>query len=73
MTAISTSMRGSASLASMQARPGRFSPPVQVFQASFMLSRSRMSVNQMVAEITFDLSAPASFSSLSISFRICVV
>jgi len=38
-TAISTSMLGLASLASMQARPGRFSPPVQAFQASFMASR----------------------------------
>ena len=34
----------------MQARPGRFWPPVQAFQATFIFSRSRMSGTQMVAE-----------------------
>ena len=45
-------------LASMQARPGRFSPLVHAFQASFMGSRRRMSGTQMVADITFVLSVP---------------
>src|SRR6266567_1363243 len=72
-TAISTRSRGSASLASMQARPGRFCPPVHAFQASFMASRRRMSGTQMVALTTLLLSVPHNPSKRSISLRICCV
>src|SRR5207253_7487286 len=48
-----------------------FCPPVQAFQASFIVSRRRMSATQMVALTTLLLSVPHSASRRSISLRIC--
>src|SRR6185503_19625431 len=73
VTMISTRALGSASLASMQARAGRFFGSTQALQTSFISARLRMSVTQMVACSTFDLFEPHFASRRSMSSRICLV
>ena len=68
---ISTRQFGSAIFDSMQARAGRFFPSVQAFHASFMSGRLRMSLTQIVAVSTLDLSEPHSARRRSMFARIC--
>ena len=67
---ISTSAFGSASLASTQARAGRFFASTQAVHTSFIGARLRISVTQMVADRSFDLLEPHFASSRSISSTI---
>ena len=73
MTAISTVKSGAASLASTQARAGVSPSTTQASQTVFISLKSSIEASQMVAEISFDLSLPASASRLSISARIASV
>src|SRR5262249_39578711 len=68
MTDISTSMRGSASLASTVARAGRLSGSTQASQTLFMCSRLRISDTQILAERILDLSVPARARTSSMAF-----
>ena len=65
-------MRGIGQLGLNAGAAGQVLAAGQAFQASFMGSRWRMSVTQMVAETTLVLSVPPTLSR-SISLRICWV
>src|SRR5918997_2996693 len=73
MTAISTLKAGVASLASTVARAGVLPGDTQASQTAFISWKVAMSVSQIFAMSSFDLSVPASARRLSMIDRISFV